>query len=545
MALARHLAALHALRGSTSPGSNARRAVLLAAIRASVPRRASLVEATHDELLFLVAFPPSRAIRQRARAFLNRFHSWAQRLGPRAIPTLADTGIAGTTTTAALPWSCARWLRRRSQQVAIIVADKSAADRLEPVARAAITAAEEDAFDSGAWNTGEYIRRRGGRNPFPWLVPLGAARNRALAHAFDAAGAPLVWSLGGSPWSASRNRVPVAAPVVRRAFRRVPDDPRGLVATPLRGIRRLRGAEATQWMDASMAALAARAREVTPTMDPNPDEIYLADLGEGAALCVLGAHPEVRCALEANYGYVMFSNGVPIGYGGVTPLADQANTGANLFPAFRGSEAAFLFAQSLRAFRTLFGVSRFIVNPYQFGADNDEALASGAFWFYDRLGFRSVRRSLRALADRERALSRRHHGRRSSRAVLRRLATADLVLDLGANTMPLFPEDHLVTLGQRVATHLAGLGDGALAPDAARPGWRMRRRASMREGHRLLGPLLMLIEREIRQWPLRDRAALAAVIGAKGARQERTYVQLSRHRPRLWRALDIAARARP
>lgn len=33
----------------------------------------------------------------------------------------------------------------------------------------------------------------------------------------------------------------------------------------------------------------------------------------------------------------MFSNGVPIGYGGVTPWPNQANTGANLFPAFRGS----------------------------------------------------------------------------------------------------------------------------------------------------------------------------------------------------------------
>ena len=84
----------------------------------------------------------------------------------------------------------------------------------------------------------------------------------------------------------------------------------------------------------------------------------------------------------------MFSNGVPIGYGGVTTLGAQANTGVNLFESFRRSEAAFLFAQSLRAFRTLFGVTRFVVNPYQFGRDNEEALASGAYWFYDRLGFR-------------------------------------------------------------------------------------------------------------------------------------------------------------
>ncbi|MBL8961924.1 MAG: hypothetical protein JNJ98_18830, partial [Gemmatimonadetes bacterium] len=206
--------------------------------------------------------------------------------------------------------------------------------------------------------------------------------------------------------------------------------------------------------------------------------------------------------------------------------------------------AAYLFAQSLRAFRTLFGISRFIVNPYQFGADNDEALASGAFWFYDRLGFRSVRAALRSLAERERALMRRRPGRRSSRAVLRRLATADLVLDLGAHTVELFPEDHLVTLGQRVATHLARTGGGDGQLDALPPGPRARVAASAREGLRLLGPFLLLIGRDRRRWPRRDQEALAAIIAAKGARGERRYVHLARRLPGLWRALDAAARAR-
>lgn len=536
MALGRLIADLHALRGDFTASANTRRTRLLAALARERPRRAHDAEAVHDELLFLAAFPPSLALWRQSVALLDTFATWSSTLGPRARRALADTGIAGSTTTAALPWSCARWLRAREQAVRLLIDDDATAAKLEPLARAAITPAEEDHFDAGAWGGREYMLKRSGGDPFRWLIPADGPRDRARANAFEASGVPLVWSLGASPWSATRTRVPTNAPVVRHEFRRLPADPVQHIATPLRGIRRLRAAEAAAWMDASMAALAARAREVTPTMDPNPAEVYLADLGHSAALCVLGTHPERRCALEANYGYVMFSNGIPIGYGGVTPLANQANTGANLFPAFRGSEAAFLFAQSLRAFHTLFGVSRFIVNPYQFGADNDEALASGAFWFYDRLGFRSVRPALRALATRERDRLRRTRGARSPRTVLRRLATADLVLELDTSPVALFPEDHLVTLGQRVALRLAR------EPMATRP---RHERGAAREGMRLLGPLLMLIEHDVRRWPRRDREALTAIVRAKGARRERRYVALARRHPRLWRALDAAARARP
>ncbi|MFO1316643.1 MAG: hypothetical protein U1F58_13655 [Burkholderiales bacterium] len=52
----------------------------------------------------------------------------------------------------------------------------------------------------------------------------------------------------------------------------------------------------------------------------------------------------------------------------------------------------------LRAFHTLYGSGRFVVNPYQFGAGNAEAIASGAFWFYYRLGFRPAHALTRALA---------------------------------------------------------------------------------------------------------------------------------------------------
>ena len=85
------------------------------------------------------------------------------------------------------------------------------------------------------------------------------------------------------------------------------------------------------------------------------DEICWCDLGEGVALAVIGIAREHRLTLETNTGYLLFANGVPIGYGGVTPLFRQANTGINIFDPFRGGEAAYLWTQMLRAFHTLYG----------------------------------------------------------------------------------------------------------------------------------------------------------------------------------------------
>ena len=146
------------------------------------------------------------------------------------------------------------------------------------------------------------------------------------------------------------------------------------------------------------AAVSARCREVVAITYADPNAVHWCDLGEGVGLAVIGASPGKRMCIEANYAYLLLSNGAPIGYGGVTALFRQANTGVNIFDAYRGSEAAFLWTEMLRAFHALFGARRFVVNGYQFGEGNPEAIASGAYWFYYRLGFRPAAAAERKLA---------------------------------------------------------------------------------------------------------------------------------------------------
>ena len=81
--------------------------------------------------------------------------------------------------------------------------------------------------------------------------------------------------------------------------------------------------------------------------------------------------------------------------------AGQRSRHYNIFPPWRGRDAAALYARSLAVIHAFQHVSTFIVDPYQLGADNEEAIESGAWWFYYKLGFRPRDREARALALRE------------------------------------------------------------------------------------------------------------------------------------------------
>ena len=555
---------LHALRHRYGAGEGAAKLALIAAIERHVPRSARAMRQYHDDLLFLRAFPDDGRVHAAACAALSHTAARVHAMAPVQRRQLDHSGMAGTQTRHAFAFGIARWLAGAGEDVDIEWGRFETPERLDPLLRLTLTQAEADAFDSGELSTREWLamaRGGEGKGALSWLVDgdapaAGAERapdaavTRLLYEGLDI---PLRWRLTSA--RASTGNVVRGVPAhPRAAMRPAPADPVALIATPLAAIERLAPERAGAWLDASRAALAARCREVHAITYANRDEVYLADLGEGATLCLIGAARNDRLALEANYGYVLFSNGVPVGYGGVTPLAAQANTGVNVFDAFRHSEAAFLFAQALRAFRTLFGVTRFIVNPYQFGAGNDEALASGAFWFYDRLGFRPADERVRKLADRERARRASDHEHRSPSGTLRRLAAGDLVLELpGVARTPLFEERWLVTLARAVTEALA-------APDI--PARLARRDAGIDAVARALGiagggaaangagfglsrlaPILSLVLREVEGWPAADRRALRLLLEAKGSQQERGFAVASRDHRRLWTALRRRCRA--
>src|SRR5580704_17838458 len=112
--------------------------------------------------------------------------------------------------------------------------------------------------------------------------------------------------------------------------------------------------------------------------------------------------------------------------------SDSANGSrlASTFYTFRGGEAAWNYAQALRCLCALTKAKCISVYPYQLGERNEEAIDSGAFWFYRKLGFRPSREDSLRLTKREEQKIAFDAKYRTSSRTLRRLAAGHVYFDL-------------------------------------------------------------------------------------------------------------------
>ena len=510
-----------------------------------------------DDLLFLRAFPDDDAMHAATGVLLSGIERHVRRLPAPQRAMTGDSGIAGSVSRHTFAWPIARWLvASHAGEVRLDWPSMPDMSLLDGLLRLVVQRAEDDAFESGEWNAREWMDTARGtqyESDVSWLVSRGSASRSAAAFGvmYDAVGVQIRWSLVGSRAAPSNNMLTHTPVHSRRGMRAAPAAPVRYIARALAGIELLPAVRANAVIDVARAALASRCREVEAVSWANPAEVWLADLGEGTAMAIIGTLPERRLSLECNYAYVLFSNGVPIGYGGVTPLFLQANAGINIFGAFRHSEAAFDWAQMLRAFHSLFGVKRFVVNAYQFGDGNDEAIASGAFWFYYRVGFRPVDAEARRLAAAEQVQRIANQAYRSPPETLTRLASGDMHLTMpGFARREFFDERWLPVIAANAARLIAAervaSADAAVARIARRVattlgadlrGWSAAERAAFAR----LAPVVAQLP-AVDHWPVRDRRAVVALMRSKGASQERDFVRMSHAHPRFFRELIAVAR---
>jgi hypothetical protein len=350
--------------------------------------------------------------------------------------------------------------------------------------------------------------------------------------------------LRGARLSKSLNAFPVKSIYYRRNGMRKPS---GLVKKeimrPLESISRLTPRAGAKMIDVAMASLAARHRETFHFNHASPREVYLADVGEGIAIALFGLQNRFRYPLECTMGYLILSNGVPIGYGGAGLLFRQNNIGINIFDEYRGSEAAFLWVQVMRAYHHVAGCTRYIANAYQFGGGNDEALRSGAFWFYYRLGYRPVEREIRKLAEREFAKIRRNKSYRSDIKTLRRLASCDMHLTLpGARQSDLVDERWFETISMLATKEIAAAGGRTRKAAARRVAAQLARDVGIRSfagwsaaeknAFRRIAPIAA--STNPKNWSAPAKRSMRELLRAKGGHSEAGYARLlSQHEPFL------------
>ena len=548
---------LHSVRNVFGGLAERKKKEAVERLLAAPPRKANALLQLHDDLLFMRAFPGEVQTAQISTAALDEFERWLGRLPKSEIKTLDDSGVAGTTTRHVYEYPMGQWLARNaSKDVDIDWRRYEDPTLLDPYIRAFTRKRELDAFDSGAYSTRDWVRLARGAHSFSdfnWLIRAATGADlkpSALDALWTAAEAPLEWRLKGSRWSTTRNFLPGYPIKARKNFRRPPEDVAQRISKPLTKIELLPRAKARRVIEVARTALAVRCREVVAITHANVDEVYWCDLGEGIALAVICVAPAHRLPLETNTGYLLFSNGVPIGYGGVTPLFRQANTGINIFDAFRGGEAAFLWVEMLRAFHSLFGATRFIVNGYQFGEGNDEAINSGAYWFYYRLGFRPDNAERTRLAAKEFDRLRQPGAPRSSKTTLKALAVGDMILDLPEfDARDAFGENQLVKLSALAGAKLAAAPARdrasaenwqaeALAKELGVRDWRSWPKPE-RDAFNALAPIVAIAP-EISLWTAAEKRSVVAFMRAKGASHERDFAHASAKCPRLFRALASA-----
>jgi hypothetical protein len=400
----------------------------------------------HESLLFLRAFPHSPSLVPRVESLLNKFHQRVEKLlAAHPDMTLFDdfdaSGIAGTTMQDTLSLDVAQWLVRRIPRNVEIAWDDYGDDHQAERARAStwprfIPLLEEDAEVEANIPWQRWLdSARGRQAPLPWLLsrflqlPLPAQQQAEL---YDSLRVPIRWRLENLKLSRTRNWTRPrrfyfhTTPLIQRSEVSLSQE----LAKPAPRLEKLSALAGESVLQSIREVMVVRYRELYGTTLGDPRTVVRADLGRGVIMHFWGLPPTRRLPLRAYLAGYTLKNGVPINYVEAIGLFEWIEVGFNTFYTFRQGETAWIYAQALRCLRALTAAKCISIYPYQIGQNNNEAIDSGAFWFYRKLGFRPGRPDLQKLCEREEKKIAANPKYRTPPRTLKRLAEAHMFYEL-------------------------------------------------------------------------------------------------------------------
>ena len=559
---ARLVDALTAAAPRYSPRDRAAKLRLLGALAAAPVRSARALLAFHETLCFLQAYPDDPEVLLRIERALALFPARVARLGAPARARLHDSGIAGTTLDYPFGLPMARWLAARAGgDVEVAWSRFRADDRLEDTLSLLVAKAEDDAFSEGGLGWRRWLAVARGDRAISDLGVLLELFDQARLPGetrdglFEALELPILWRLRAPALSRTLAKLPCDRPFFHpRGPRRAGVAVAREVRRPLRGIRRADRRTAEGLIDAARLAMATRQRELYCFAYPNPDDVWLAEPGHGLRIALFGIHPELRQPFEGYYAFLALKNGVPVSYGGGWCLFEPLEFALNVFPSFRQGESTFVMSQILRVYRGLLGRRRITIDPGQLGQGNEEALRSGAFYFYQRAGFRPRAPGVLTLLEGESARIARDPRYRSPVSVLRQLSRDEVQLDLGGDAAPSAPRIRASQLAALVTRHIARWfagnraaatrGATAVVARALRAGSRRAWTPPERQAFQRWALVVAQIP-DLPRWPAADRRRLLRLIRAQGGRTEVAYLRLLGGHRRLRASLAALAASLP
>jgi hypothetical protein len=585
---------LEAAKGHFGPGAVASLEELLAQVAQKKFGDPAALIRFHEALLFFRAFPPGPSLIAKLEKLLQTFHERVdhiRRLGVdmSAFDDFDTSGIAGTVMQDALSFDAVRWLARRIPRQIEIAWDDYLDDSQNERALASrwprlmpLLAEDSDVEANIPW-TRWLDSARGRERPLEWLLrrfeQLPAAadaagssdpgsektapekkfardeQDRARGALYDSLRLPVRWRLENLRLSRTRNWQGPRAffyhrePLIIRSQVSLAHE----LSQPAPRPAKLSSADGEAVMNFVREVMAVRYRELYGTTLGDPGSVVRVSLGRGVVIHLWNLPPARRLPLRAYVAGFTLKNGVPINYIEAIGLCEWIEVGFNTFYTYRHGETAWIYAQTLRSLCAFTGARCISVYPYQIGQNNDEAIDSGAFWFYRKLGFRSGRADLEQLARREEQKIAADPVHRTSPRILRRLAEAHVFYDLdrydldqpdlGQHDRESGPWDTFSTrnLALRVNLRMAR----EFAGDSARI-----REASVVEVSRVLGvnlsrwnraerrsfenwSLVLALIPDLRRWSPQEKHDATQIIRAQAAPSEMRYLRLTQRHARL------------
>ena len=410
--------------------ANTKLGLLRALDRATLTGAAQVLR-LHDVLCFLRAYPDEARLLSSVDRMLARFTRRAD--FRRYREALENSGIAGTTIRFRFFEPTAGWLARRwPANLSIDWPELEDTDLLEAVLPLLAHPAESAALDELDLPLREWIARM--KSPRETDGAFLARRFQTLPMAdaareilYDRIDAPLVLAPGRDTPSRTHARAPVRSVAfqARPLARERPDLRVEAMRAPL-AVQTPGPAECRRLLDLARASMVTRQRDLDAFAYGDARDVRLIQFPNGLSFAAIGVRPSRRLLLEAVYGFLTLQNGVPIGYVLASALFGSAEIAYNVFETWRGVEAATVYGRVASMLRHLFHVDTFTIYPYQLGQGNDEALSTGAWWFYRKLGFSPHNPTVARLMRSEERRMEARPGARSSVATLKQLARESL-----------------------------------------------------------------------------------------------------------------------
>ncbi|HLG16844.1 MAG TPA: hypothetical protein VJH03_20425 [Blastocatellia bacterium] len=556
--LDRLLTRLEALKGRFGDGDGARTERVLAQFDCRTFDDAESLIRFHEVLLFLRAYPQSPEVLQRTESVLSSFHERIERLaasGADMTPFdyIEASGIAGTAISGRFSYEIVRWLAERYPSEVNVDWDRyERTERLGATLSLFLPLLHEESLVEANIPYREYLRAvtRSNKRGVHWLLDrfeeLPRSR-RERAGLYDLLELPIRWELGATRASRTRLRRKVqkvffhTGPLIRRSEVSLSAE----LDSPPIPVEKLSRRAGEAILDMVRETTTVRYRELYGITHGDPGSVVRAEVGRGVEVFLWGLPRERRLPLRGYHAGFTLKNGVPVNYIEAITLFERTEVGFNTFYTYRDGETAWVYARVLRLLRQMIGVTCISIDPYQLGFNNDEAIESGAFWFYRKLGFRPTRPDLLRLTEAEEAKIARRAVYRTPARVLRRLSEGPAIYEhegTGHGEWDLFRIRNLgLAVARRMATRYASdpaRSRQAAAASAARALGLDRAEVAVHDQRAFEDfALVLALIPDLHRWPAGEKRLLTQIISAKTKPDEARYVRLLQRHRRLREAI--------